>query len=91
MKLKRTASFAVIACSVFASLASADTRMFHATNHNEALACRDAQNHALRWLNENNVAITASRASTEQSKCDCVGDPQQGYTCTVEVRITRQQ
>lgn len=77
--------------ALFAAVAWADNRMFHATNRNEAVACKDAQNRALRWLSENNVALAASHASTEQSRCDCVGDAQQGYTCTVEVKITPRQ
>jgi hypothetical protein len=78
----------LIGCAI-ATVARAETRQFHATSRNEAVACRDAQNHAAHWLNDNYVAITASHAETSTSRCDCVGDPQQGYTCTVQVEITR--
>jgi len=83
--------FMAIAGCAMASSAMADNRMFNAANSNQALACRAAQEKALKWLNQNAVSISASHASTDQSRCDCVGDSQQGYTCTVEVRITPPQ
>lgn len=88
MKINRTVVMTLIVASAFTTVASADSRMFHSTNRNEAIACKKALDYAAQWLSRNYVALTASHASTETSKCDCVGDSQQGYTCAVEVRIT---